>query len=88
MNGYVFQNGEPITVWRNPNTSSGGTSSTTITFNPAYSYRLMPKSVTGKSVDVAYASTTNGTAVQQWATNTNTAQKFKISAAARTGSSR
>ena len=30
VNGYVFQNGEPITVWRNPNTSSGGTSSTTI----------------------------------------------------------
>ena len=78
VNGYVFQNGEPITVWRNPNTSSGGTSSTTIQFSPAYAYRLMPKHVSGKSVDVAYASTNNGTAVQQWGNNTNTAQKFAI----------
>ena len=38
----------------------------------------MPKHVSGKSVDVAYASTNNGTAVQQWGTNTNTAQKFAI----------
>ena len=78
VNGYTFQNGEPITVWRNPNTSSGGTTSTTITFNPAYAYRLMPKHVSGKSVDFAYGSTNNGTAVQQWASNTNTAQKFAI----------
>ena len=78
VNGYVFQNGEPITVWRNPNTSSGGTSSTTIQFSPSYAYRLMPKHVSGKSVDVAYGSTNNGAAVQQWGTNTNTAQKFAI----------
>jgi hypothetical protein len=78
VNGYVFQTGEPITVWRNPNTSSGGSSSTTIVFNPSYNYRLMPKHVSGKSVDVAYASTNYGTPVQQWGTNSNTAQKFKI----------
>jgi len=78
VGGYAFQNGEPITVWRNPNTSSGGSASTTVSFNPSYAYRLMPKHVSGKSVDVAYASTNNGTAVQQWGTNTNTAQKFNI----------
>jgi hypothetical protein len=78
VNGYVFQNGEPITVWRNPNTSSGGSSSTTIAFNPAYGYRLMPKQVSGKSVDVSNASTANGTAVQQWGTYSGTAQQFAI----------
>ena len=69
VNGYCFQNGEPITVWRNPNTSSGVRRQSV---QPSYAYRLMPKHVSGKSVDVAYGSTNNGTAVQQWATNTNT----------------
>ena len=39
---------------------------------------MMPKHVSGKSVDVAYGSTNNGTAVQQYGNNTNTAQKFAI----------
>ena len=46
--------------------------------SPSYAYRLMPKHVSGKSVDVAYGSTINGTAVQQWAKPTLTAQKFAI----------
>ena len=75
VGNYDFQNGEPITVWRNPGGTSGGSSGT---FNPSTSYRLMPKHVSGKSMDVAYASTNNGTAVQQWGTNSNTAQKFNI----------
>ena len=88
VNSYMFQNGEPITVWRNPNTSSGGTSSTTIPFSPSYSYRLMPKHVSGKSVDVAYGSTKNGTAVQQWGPTPTPRRSSPSSPAARTGRSR
>ena len=58
--GYCFQNGEPITVWRNP--------TYTPAFDAAYRYRLSPMSASGKSIDVASGSTNNGTAVQQWAT--------------------
>ena len=46
---------EAITVWRN--------SSYAPKFDTAYAYRLSPMSATGKSVDVAYASQNNGTAV-------------------------
>ena len=59
-NGYCFQNGEPITVWRNP--------SYTPVFDQAYRYSLAPMQVNGKVIDVAYGSTNNGTmrpAVQQ-----------------------
>ena len=63
-NGYCFQNGEPITVWRNP--------SYTPTFDAAYRYGLAPMASSGKSIDVAYNSTNNGTAVQQYgSTNTD-----------------
>jgi hypothetical protein len=75
VNNYTFQNGEPITVWRNPGTGGSGGS---VLFNPAYNYRLMPKHVGGKSVDVAYGSTNNYTPVQQWTNNTGPAQKFKV----------
>ena len=56
-NSYCFQNGEPITVWRNP--------SYTPVFDAAYRYSLSPMSASGKSIDVANGSTNNGTAVQQ-----------------------
>jgi hypothetical protein len=69
-NGYCFQNGEPITVWRNP--------SYTPSFDPAYRYMLMPGHTTGKAVDVAYAATTNGTPVQQYANWGGDPQKFAI----------
>jgi hypothetical protein len=61
---------EPITVWRN--------SSYTPKFNTAYAYRLSPMSATNKSVDVAYASQTNGTAVWQYASGDGDPQKFNI----------
>jgi hypothetical protein len=70
-NGYCFQNGEPLTVWRNP--------SYTPVFDQAYRYGLTPMHVSGKSIDVANGSTTNGTAVQQFATSaTATSEKFTI----------
>ena len=68
--GYCFQNGEPITVWRNP--------SYTPVFDAAYRYSLSPMSATGKSIDVAYGSTNNGTPVQQWRSSNTDNQKFAI----------
>jgi hypothetical protein len=71
-NGYCFQNGEPITVWRNP--------SYTPVFDSVYRYSLAPMSATGKSIDVANGSTSNGTRVQQFATLNDDAQKVTIMA--------
>ena len=59
-----------ITVWRN--------SSYTPKFDPSFIYRLSPMSAAGKSVDIAYASQTNGTAVQQYATFDGESQKLSI----------
>jgi hypothetical protein len=70
-NGYCFQNGTPITVWRNPG-------STSVSFNPAYTYRMSPKHVSNKSVDVAYANQANGTAVIQYDSWNGDPQKFAI----------
>jgi hypothetical protein len=69
-NGYCFQNGEPITVWRNPNY--------TPVFDQVYRYSLAPMHVNGKAVDVAYGDTTNGTTVQQYDSWGGDPQKFKI----------
>jgi glucosylceramidase len=69
-NGYCFQAGEPITVWRNP--------SYVPTFDAAYRYSLQPMSTSGKAVDVANGSTNNGTTIQQYAANNADAQKFTI----------
>jgi ricin-type beta-trefoil lectin protein/GLTT repeat-containing protein len=66
--GYTFNHA--ITVWRNPTYVP--------VFDPGYVYRMMPMQVTGKSVDVAYASQTNGTAVQQYASWEGDPQKFNI----------
>jgi len=71
VNGYIFQNGEPITIWRNPG-------ATTVTFNSAYTYRLTPKHASGKSMDVAGASQNNGTAVQQYSSWDGDPQKWAI----------
>jgi hypothetical protein len=78
-NSYCFQNGEPITVWRNPNTSSG-TGSGTVSFNAGYAYRMSPQHVAnnGKSIDVAYAGQTNGTIVQQWGSHGGEGQRFSV----------
>ena len=69
-NGYCFQNGEPITVWRNP--------SYTPTFDDTYRYSLAPMASTGKAIDVPNGSTTNGTVLQQYAALNSDAQKFSI----------
>jgi len=69
-NNYCFQNGEPITVWRNP--------SYTPTFDPVYRYDVSPMSSGGKSLDVPNGSTNNGTKIQQFAKNGADAQKFTI----------
>jgi hypothetical protein len=71
-NGYCFQNGEPITVWRNP--------SYTPTFDGTYRYGFAPMSASSKAIDVAYGSQNWGTAVQQFANNGADAQKFAIQA--------
>lgn len=68
--GYCFQNGEPITVWRNP--------AYTPVFDDAYRYGLAPMSASGKAVDVTANSTTNGTRVQQYASWNTDAQRFTI----------
>ena len=70
-NGYCFQNGEPLTVWRNP--------SYTPVFDQAYRYSLAPMHVGGKAIDVAGGSTNNGTAIQQFAaSSTDDSEKFTI----------
>ena len=69
-NNYCFQNGEPITVWRNP--------SYTPAFDPVYRYSFAPMSAGGKAIDVACGSTNNGTNVQQYAALNTDAQKFTI----------
>jgi hypothetical protein len=71
-NGYCFQSGEPITVWRNP--------SYTPVFDAAYRYSLAPTHVGGKAIDVAYNSTNYGTPVQQWYASGTDGQKFTIQA--------
>jgi hypothetical protein len=73
-NNYCFQNGEPITIWRNP----GAAAANSVQFNSAYTYRLSPRHLVGKSVDVAYAATTNGTAVIQYGSWSGDPQKFAI----------
>lgn len=69
--GYCFQNGEPITVWRNPNY--------TPVFDAVYRYGLSPMN-SGKSLDVCNgnANTTNGTCVQQYSTWGGDPQRFAI----------
>jgi hypothetical protein len=69
-NNYCWQNGEPITVWRNPNY--------TPVFDGAYRYGLEPMHAAGKKIDVANGSQNNGTAVQQWSNNNQDPQKFAI----------
>ena len=69
-NNYCFQNGEPLTVWRNP--------SYTPMFDQAYRYGLSPMSSTGKSIDVPYGSTNNGTVLQQYSSWNTDFQKFAI----------
>jgi hypothetical protein len=66
--GYCFQNGEPITVWRNPSYNP--------VFDSVYRYSLQPMSVGGKSVDVVGGSTNWGTRVQQWTSTGGDPQKF------------
>jgi hypothetical protein len=68
-NGGVAWN-DAITVWRNNNYAP--------VFDASYAYRLSPMSATGKSIDVAYASQNNGTAVQQYASWDGDPQKFKL----------
>jgi hypothetical protein len=68
--GYCFQNGEPVTVWRNP--------TYTPVFDPVYRYSLSPMSASGKVIDVNYGSTTNGTIVQQYGNWGGDPQKFAI----------
>ena len=67
---YCYQNGEPITVWRNSTYAPA--------FDSVYMYRLSPVSAPGSSVDVCYGSTTNGTCVQQYASWESDTQKFNI----------
>jgi hypothetical protein len=67
---YCFQNGEPITVWRNP--------SYTPVFDSVYRYSLAPMSAGGKAIDVAGGAPNNGARVQQYASTNSDAQKFTI----------
>jgi hypothetical protein len=69
-NGYCFQNGEPITVWRNP--------SYTPVFDGAYRYSLAPMQVGGKVIDVQNGSQNWGTKVQQYTSFGADSQKFAI----------
>jgi len=73
-NGYCFQNGEPLTVWRNP--------SYTPIFDAAYRYSLAPMQVSGKVLDVAAGSQNNGTKVQQYSSWDGDPQKFNLLASA------
>jgi hypothetical protein len=66
--GFTFN--RPITVWRNP--------TYTPVFDAGYAYRMSPMHVASKSVDIAYASQTNGTAVQQYSSWEGDPQKFNI----------
>ena len=74
VNGYVFQNGEPITVWRNEHVGN-------VVPEPVQPVVRLPadaeareRQVGGRGLWLDH----NGTAVQQWGTNSNTAQKFAI----------
>ena len=70
-NGYCFQNGEPITVWRNPSYTPG--------FDGAYRYKLLPMSSGGaKAVDVPNNLPNAGTRMQQWGSWNTDSQKFVI----------
>jgi hypothetical protein len=69
-NGYCFQNGEPITVWRNP--------SYTPIFDGAYRYSLAPMQTSGKVIDVQNGSQNNGTRLQQYTSFGADSQKFAI----------
>jgi hypothetical protein len=69
-NGYCFQNGEPITVWRNP--------SYTPAFDGGYRYKIHPMSSLAKAVDVPYNATTNGTRIQQYGSWEFDGQRFQI----------
>jgi hypothetical protein len=68
--GYCYQNGEPITVWRNPNYAP--------TFDRTYRYSFEPASAPGKRIDVVNGSQVNGTAVQLWSNTGLDMQKFAI----------
>jgi len=70
VNGYTFQNGEPITVWRNP--------SYTPVFDAVYRYSFGPMHASGKVIQVAGGSTTNGTVVQQWTSIGVDSQKLAV----------
>ena len=63
-NNYCFQNGEPLTVWRNP--------SYTPVFDAVYAYTLAPMSASGKSLDIS------GPKVQQLTTASVDAQRIKL----------
>jgi hypothetical protein len=67
---YLYQNGEPITVWRNPSYAP--------TFDSMYRYGFQPMQATGKSIDVTNANTASGTSVQQWDTWNGDSQKFAV----------
>jgi hypothetical protein len=67
--GYCFQNGEPITVWRNP--------TYTPVFDQVYRYTLVPTSASDKSMDVA----SDGVSIQQFTVPSGGAaddQKFAV----------
>jgi hypothetical protein len=68
-NGYCFQSGEPITVWRNP--------SYIPTFDTTYRYALVAMS-SNKAIDVPSGSTNNGTTVQQFSPTNTDNQRFTI----------
>jgi hypothetical protein len=75
-NGVCFENGEPVTVWRNSVYQPG--------FDPSYRYFLspmhIPVQIGSKAVEVAGGSTVNGTPVQQNAgSGSIDSQQFAIS---------
>jgi hypothetical protein len=69
--GYAFQNGEPVTVWRNPNYVP--------VFDQVYDYGLQPMSTSGKTVGFS------GTSAVQWTTDNADDQKLKILAGTTSG---
>jgi hypothetical protein len=67
---YVYQNGEAITVWRNP--------VFTPVFDATYRYTFMPMQASNMAMDVCNANTANGTCVQQYSSWGGDPQKFAM----------
>ncbi|HMF42289.1 MAG TPA: RICIN domain-containing protein [Polyangia bacterium] len=70
VNNYCWQNGETITVWRNP--------SYTPTFDDVYRYNFAPVSAPGSRIDVVNGMTDNGTWIQQYRANGLPNQKWVV----------